>query len=71
MKHSCIPTFGAVEGTVPSHSHAALQHRWCTVDGCSPDPLGSRNTIYSLLFSLLFPTSLLYTDNFRKVPLDK
>ena len=65
------PNLWVVEGTIPSHSRAALPHRWCTTGGCSSDLPGSRNMIYSSLFSLLFPTSLPHTDNFRKAVFDK
>lgn len=61
-KHNCTQTFGSMEGTVPSRSHAALQHRWHMADRCPTDTPGSRNMIYSSLFSLLFPASLLYTN---------
>lgn len=37
-KHSCTQTFESMEGTVPSHSRAALQHRWHMADRCSRSP---------------------------------
>lgn len=63
MGHGHIPTLVAAELTVPVTAVLLGAHR-CGADGCFPAQPGSGNIIYSLLFSLLFPTSLFYTGNF-------